>query len=66
MIKVSDRERTQEGIRAFIPPKLDLTTDAEYVANLLSVSCGCKRAAVKLVTWGTLYLHNDIFLTDII
>jgi len=53
MIKVSDRECTQEGIRASIPPKLqklDLTTDAEYVANLLPV-CGCKRAAVKFVTW---------------
>jgi len=35
--------------------------DAEYVADLVNVSC--KRAVCDM---GMLYLHNDIFLTDII
>jgi len=38
-------------------PKLDLTADAEFVANLL----GCKRATVQFVTWVyMLYLHNRL------
>jgi len=30
--------------------KLDLTTDAEYVANLVNWHCGCKRATVQFIT----------------
>ena len=30
--------RTQGGIKGFIPPKLDLITDAEYVVNLVNVN----------------------------
>jgi len=43
--------RIQEGIKGVIfqeLPKLDLTTDAGYVANL--VMCGCKRAIVQFTT----------------
>jgi len=53
------------GIKGFISqnlPKLDLPTDAEYVANLVNVG----RATVCLLHgFAVLYLHNDIFLTDI-
>jgi len=45
-------------LMGFIPPKLlkcNLTTDAEYVANLVSVMrkslCGCQRATVQFITW---------------
>jgi len=32
--------------------KLDLTTHAEYVANLVNDSMqGCKRATMKFITW---------------
>jgi len=44
--------------------KLDLTTDAEYVANLVPVMPICGNSAVYHM--GTLYLHNDIFPTDTI
>jgi len=54
----------------FIPsklPKLDLATDAEYVANLRK----CQYVIVNvqqcsLLHAYMLYLHNDSFLTDII
>ena len=39
-------------------PKLDLTNDAEYVAQL--VGCNCKRAAVQFITC----VGYDAFLTD--
>ena len=29
---------TQGGIKGFLPPKLNLTADAEYVADLVNVS----------------------------
>ena len=64
-----EQRRTQRGTNGFIPlkmPKLNLTTDAEYVANLVNIKlCGCKHATVQFITW-LCYLHNDIFLTDII
>ena len=47
-----------------VPPKLpkfDLTTDAEYVANLVYV-----KKSIAVYYMGMLYLHNDIFLTDLI
>jgi len=31
-------------------PKLDFTTDAEYVANLINVNVVCKRATVQFIT----------------
>ena len=50
----------------FIPsklPKLDLTADAEYVANLVKKKCQCTVANVQKCS---LLLHNNIFLTGII
>jgi len=32
----------------------------------MSICGGCKRAKVQFITWGMLYLHNDIFVTDIV
>jgi len=49
----SGQGRTQGSIKGFIPQKLlklDLTTGAEYVANLVHVMCGCKRATVQFST----------------
>ena len=58
------------GTQGFIPPvyipktaKIGLTTDAEYVSNLVNVS-----ATVQFIvyTTGMLRPHDDIFLADII
>jgi len=54
-----DRGRTQ-GV---IPPKwqkLDLTTDAEYVANLVNVNMHVQHCSLLWVCYRA-YLHNDIF-----
>jgi len=48
--------------------KMDITTDAEYVANLVNVNIwllSCNNA-VYYMSIGLLYLHKDIFLADII
>jgi len=43
-------------------PKLDLTTNVEYVANLVISISGCKRPCNGAVYYiNMLYLHNDIF-----
>ena len=43
-------------------PKLDLTTDAEYVAtNLVNVSMWLQTCNSAVYYIGMLYLHNDIF-----
>jgi len=43
-------------------PKLDLTTDAEYVASLVSVNMWLqtRNSAVYYIGKLMLYLHNDI------
>jgi len=41
MFQKPDLHRSQGGIKGFIARKLDFTTDAEYVANL--VICSSKR-----------------------
>ena len=48
-------------------PKFDLTTDAEYVANLVS----CQFVVLYMLQYSLLHgyamcMHNDIFLTDIV
>ena len=45
-------------------PEFDLTTDTEYVANLVNANIDVvvNNSAVYYV--GMVYLHNDIFLTD--
>ena len=56
--------RTHGG---FIPPKLPklgLTSNTEYVANLVNVSMWFKRATVQFIT-RVYAMQNDIFLTDI-
>jgi len=47
-------------------PKWDLTTDAEYVANLVNVNTWLYTCNSAVYRMDMLYLHNDIFLTDII
>jgi len=45
---------------------LDLTTDAEYVANLVDVNVGVANVKQCRLLRGYIYLIDDIFLTDII
>ena len=59
--------RTLVGIKGYKPPKMtkfDLTTDAEYVANLVAVSMWCKLHCVSknvpLLTCYNLYIHGSI------
>jgi len=60
------RTKGHTGIYTPKLPKLDLTIDAEYAANLVNVNRWLyKRVTVQFVM-GTLNPHNDIFLTDII
>jgi len=47
-------------------PKLDLATDAEYVANLVNVNMWLQTGNSAVYYMGVLYLHNDIFLTYVI
>jgi len=47
-------------------PKLELTTDAKYVANLVDVSAWLQTHNSAVYYLGVLYLHTGIFLTDII
>jgi len=45
--------------------ELELTTDAEYVANLVNVNVWLSTGNIAVHYTGMLYLQNDIFLTDI-
>jgi len=47
-------------------PKLDLTTDAEYVANVVSVYMWLQTCNTAVYYMGMLYLHNDIFLKNLV
>jgi len=47
-------------------PKLHLTADAEYVANLVNVNMWLWTCNSAVYYVGMAYLYNDIFLTDII
>ena len=47
-------------------PKLDLTTDAQHVANLVNVPMLLLTCNSAVYYMGMLYLHNDIYLTDIV
>ena len=40
---------TRGGIEGSTSPKLDLTTDAEYVANVVMSVCRRKRATVQVL-----------------
>jgi len=48
-----------------LPPKLaklDLTSGAQYVATLVTISLYCKRATEQFIIYkGMPYLHKDIF-----
>jgi len=46
-------------------PKLDLTADAKYVANLLNVNMWLQMCNNAVYYIGMVYPHNDIFLIDI-
>jgi len=46
-------------------PKWDLTTDAEYVANLVDVNVGVANVKQCRLLRGYIYLIDDIFLTII-
>jgi len=59
---------TQWGISGFITPKLpklDITTDAEYAADLVNVSIWLYTCDSAVYYMGILHLHKDIFLTGI-
>jgi len=57
------------GIKGFMTPKLpklDLTTDSEYIAILVKVICGCKRVTVQFITCVCYTDLTTFLLTDII
>jgi len=43
-----------------------LTTDAEYVANLVNVNMWLRTCNAAVYYVDMLYLHNDVFVLDII
>ena len=55
---------THKGIYTSKISKINLTTDAEYAANLVNVVANVQQCT--LLRGYMLYLHNDTFLTDII
>jgi len=57
-----NRGRTQK----IYAPKLDLTTDAEHLANLaMSIIMWLQTCNSAVYYMGMLNVHDDIFLTDI-
>jgi len=56
-----------KGYKGFIPSKIaNLTTDAEYVANLVNINMWLSTSDSAVYNMVMLYLHNDNFLADII